>query len=268
MKRQNPAVGDLLSSESAVVVPWHVEQLRCTNFLVPLFDITAEAAFRSFAESEPLQVSENRQQALQTATGVFHSFKLDVAKAPGRIDIILHSNQESAVSMPGVSLLGLWHDIKTLFDSGVKAWLCSNPKVQRLAFGAIVLNEVADPPAGYKILNQLLPKVDIDVEHSSDFFYQINRPRLVQFSDELLVKINRLSKWSVATVVSQTLRLSATEPVQRPQNVVASLVNYARAELDLSTDAELLELPTAQLATIWEKLVDLAGELLLKGDVP
>ncbi len=216
MRQQAAAVSDILTSENAARIPWQAEQLRCTSFFEPLFDVTAESAFRVFTGSEPTHISENRQQAVQTATGIFNNSKLDVVKIPGRLDMVLHfSDESSALS---------------------------------------------------RVLNQLLPKVDIDVEHSSDFFYQINRPRLVQFGDQLSIKINRLSKWSVAAVVSHTMTVVANERFQRPSNVVASIRNYSRAELDLSTDPEVLELPAAQIEAIWEKLVDLAHELLLKGD--
>jgi hypothetical protein len=62
------------------------------------------------------------------------------------------------------------------------------------------------------------------------------------------------------------MTVMAKERFQKPSNVVASIRNYSRAELDLSTDPEVLELPTGQFEAIWEKLVDLARELLSKGD--
>ncbi|SRR6266480_115105 len=266
MRQQAAAVSDILTSENAARIPWQAEQLRCTSFFEPLFDVTAESAFRVFTGSEPTHISENRQQAVQTATGIFNNFKLDVVKIPGRLDMVLHSSDESSALSPGVSVLGPWTEVAEVFDGGVRAWLQTQPKLQRLALGTIVADEVEDRVAGYRVLNQLLPKVDIDVEHSSDFFYQINRPRLVQFGDQLSIKINRLSKWSVAAVVSHTMTVVANERFQRPSNVVGSIRNYSRAELDLSTDPEVLELPAAQIEAIWEKLVDLAHELLLKGD--
>jgi hypothetical protein len=259
-------VSDILTSENAARIPWQAEQLRCTNFFEPLFDVSADSVFGVFTGSEPTHISENRQQALQTATGIFNNFKLDVVKIPGRLDMVLHSGDESSALSPGISVLGPWTEVVGVFDDGVKAWLQTHPKLQRLAFGTIVVDEVEDRVAGYKVLNQLLPKVDIDVEHSSDFFYQINRPRLVKFGDQLSIKINRLSKWSVASVISHTVTVMAKERFQRPSNVVASIRNYSRAELDLSTDPEVLELPTAQIEAIWKTLLDLARELLSKGD--
>jgi hypothetical protein len=267
MKYQTGARSNFLNSETLTSVDWQAEQLRCTSFLSPLFEVSAESAFRTFAGGEPANVSENRQRSLQEASGTFKSFKVTVVKTPGRIDMVLSSNEEPAPS--AISILGPWAEMRTLFEEGVKRWIESQPKLQRLALGVVVLNEVKDGhAAGYKILNALLPKVDIDIEHSSDFFYQINRPRLVTFDEKLSLKINRLSKWSVMALFSQSLRLSPTGLAQKLSSADASVRFYLRAELDLSTDSEVLELPPAHLHAIWKQLVDLANELLLKGDIP
>jgi len=258
---------DLLKSDVISEMPWQVEQLRCTGFLLPLFDVSAERVFQVVAESDPFEVSENRQQAVETASGSLDRFKLDVVKAPGRLDIVLHS-QDQPIASPGLMLLGPWVEIIDAFSSRVRGWLRSEPRLQRLALGTIVLDEVTDRLTGYKLLNELLPKVDIDVEHSSDFFYQINRPRLVTFDRGSSVKINRLSKWSFVTVITRRFIVSTNEPAQRPTNLVASLRNYCRAELDLNTEEDILELPREHIEAIWEKLVDFARESLLKGDVP
>ncbi len=117
------------------------------------------------------------------------------------------------------------------------------------------------------LLNKLLPKIDIDTEHSSDFLYQVNRPRLATF-DSHSVKINRLSKWLVQVVVSHTFTISAKDMLQAPSNVVATPRNYCRAELDVNTDAEISNLPPEHLSGIWNKLVEYVREILLKGDIP
>jgi hypothetical protein len=258
---------DLLKRDLISEIPWQVEQLRCTAFLLPLFDASAEGVFQVIAGSDPFEVRENRQQAVETATGSLDEFKLDVVKAPARIDIVLHSRDDSTAS-PSLTLLGPWLEVITAFSSRVQGWLGSQPRLQRLALGATVLNEVTDRLTGYKILNQLLPKVDIDVEHSSDFFFQINRPRLVAVGQGPSIEVNRLSKWSFITVITRRFIVSTNELTQRPMNLVASMRNYCRAELDVNTDEKILELPVAQVESIWVKLVEFAREILLKGDVP
>jgi len=259
---------DLFKPENiASGVDWHVEQLRSTSFLMPMFERSAEDVFRLITQAPPDQITENRQQAVQTAAGPFASAKLDVIKQPGRIDVLLSPTDEARASQ-GTRTIGSWVEIVDSFNVGIRSWFDSRPELQRLAFGAICLHEVADRKAAYSILNQLLPTVDIDVEHSTDFFYQINRPRLVTFGDSLSCKMNRLSKWSAATVVLQTVMIPGAEAAAHPPAAVtATLQNYCRAELDLSTDAEIRQLPTHQLQEVWDKLTTFAAEILSKGDI-
>ena len=65
---------------------------------------------------------------------------------------------------------------------------------------------------GYRELGRFLPAVRLD-EDSSDFSYQINRPRRSTVIPEL--SVNRLSKWSVgkfqAFVASET-GIAVSEP--------------------------------------------------------
>jgi hypothetical protein len=265
MKSRAVVAGDLLNSDAANQVGWQAEQLRCTGFLVPLFDVSAEAVFRSFADCDPVHISENRQQAIQTANGTLDQFKLDVTKLPGRVDVILRPTDDAFTSS-GISLLGTWTEAVDFFTVRVTRWLQSQPQLQRLAFGTTVLAEVKDRMNGYSLLNKLLPKVDIDVEHTSDFLYQVNRPRLAMF-DSHSIKINRLSKWSVQAVVLHTFTISAKDTLQAASNVVAAPLNYCRAELDVNTDAEISNLPQEHLSGIWNKLVEYAREILLRGDI-
>ncbi len=258
---------DLFKPENiASGVDWHVEQLRSTSFLMPMFERSAEDVFRMIAQSPPDQITENRQQAVQTAAGPFASAKLDVIRHPGRIDVLL-SPADGPRASQGTRTIGNCIEVVDSFNTGIRLWLGSRAELQRLAFGAICLHEVADRKAAYSILNQLLPTVDVDIEHSTDFFYQINRPRLVTFQDSFSCKINRLSKWSAATVVLQTVMIPGAEAAVQPPAFTATLQNHCRAELDLSTDADIRQLPTHQLQEVWDKLTTFAAEILSKGDI-
>lgn len=233
---------------------------------MPMFERSAEDVFRMIAQSPPDQITENRQQAVQTAAGPFASAKLDVIRHPGRIDVLL-SPADGPRASQGTRTIGNWIEVVDSFNTGIRLWLGSRAELQRLAFGAICLHEVADRKAAYSILNQLLPTVDVDIEHSTDFFYQINRPRLVTFQDSFSCKINRLSKWSAATVVLQTVMIPGAEAAVQPPAFTATLQNHCRAELDLSTDADIRQLPTHQLQEVWDKLTTFAAEILSKGDI-
>ncbi len=259
---------DLFKPENvAAAIDWRIEQLRSTSFLIPMFDRSAEDVFRLIAQSAPTQVTENRQQAVQTAAGGFASAKLDVIKHPGRIDVLISPTDEARASEGAVTTIGSWNEVVGSFDSGIRAWLGTHPELHRLAFGAICQHEVTDRKAAYSILNQLLPTVDIDVEHSTDFSYQINRPRLANFQDSFSCKINRLSKWSAAAVVLQTVMIPTPGAAAQPPPFTATVNNYCRAEVDLSTDAEIQQLPTHHLEDLWNKLTTFAAEILSKGDI-
>jgi hypothetical protein len=261
------AVSTLLNPEATQTIDWQAEQLRCTGFLVPLYDVSAQDIFRLVTQTDPVQLVENRQQALQTASGPFGPGKLDVVKLPGRVDILFLGREDNATD-PGINTLGLWAEMSDLFDNGVRAWLRLRPQLQRIALGAVCVAGVSDRVSGYKLLNRLLPRVDIDVEHSSDLFYQINRPRLATFGDSFPCKINRVSKWSTAALVLHTFTVSAKELRPGAMNIPAAIRHYSRVELDLSTDAELVALPDEHLESIWMKLLNFATEMLSKGDVP
>ncbi len=246
---------------------WQLEQLRFTGFLSPLFDTVAVSVFQSVTGSEPVQTTENRQQAMQSAGGPFGGGKADVVKLPGRLDILLHPTDDAPPGA-GSATVGTWGENKELFDAGIRSWLGSKPRLQRMALGVVCLRPTEDGITGYQMLDRLLPKVDIDVEHSSDFFYQINRPRLAKFDDAFSCKINRLSKWSTAAVVSHTFTFAGGRSGSAAPSVAASVRHYCRAELDLSTDPEVGELPSQNLELVWTRLLEYAEEVLLNGDIP
>jgi hypothetical protein len=255
------------ADDSTMALDWRVEQLRCTAFLMPMFEGATEQIFRLITQSAPDQVAEIRQQARQTAAGEFANGNLELIKQPGRIDVLLSATDE--VPGPrGVSTLANWTEAIEPLARGIGTWFQTRPELQRLAFGAVCQHEVPDRKSAYSILNGLLPSVDIDTDHSSDLFYQINRPRLARFQDEFNCRINRLSKWSAATVMLRTLTMPLAESGVQVSTSTAPVRTYCRVELDLNTDAEIQQLPSQQLEDIWNKLITFAAEILSKGDIP
>ena len=104
----------------------------------------------------------------------------------------------------------------------------------------------------------------MDLEHSSDFLYQINRARdsTTGIAD---LKINRLSKWSVAAIRTGGIIL---EPAgityqQTPQAIFA-----CRLELDVNTQPEGPDpLPRTQTTSVLTELIDLGREIIAEGDI-
>ena len=152
-----------------------------------------------------------------------------------------------------VDLMARWFKLKTC------------PVLQRLAFGAILTYPVDNLASGYQQLSTYLPSVKLDPGNSSDFLYQINRVRDSTSGIDNL-RINRLSKWSVAAVqtmgftVGQDLDMSVAK---------GGLLRACRLELDINTITVLKKpLPPNKLNIVFKELIKLAKEIIKEGDIP
>ncbi len=98
---------------------------------------------------------------------------------------------------------------------------------------------------------------DIDAEGSSDFFYQINRPRLLRLLESEF-NINRLSKWSVATLEMLAFQIKPDLKAFSPSETKHAL----RLELDINTSQFHTEpLDRKILPSIFEELVKYGIEI-------
>ncbi len=115
-----------------------------------------------------------------------------------------------------------------------------------------------DPAEGNKILTELLPALKIDMD-MHDLLYRVNRRRHSRTIEG--VELNRLSTWSIASILEIRVEVQGSE---RVESTVTG--NVCRLELDVNTAPQ----PTQRiddLAGIFEELVDLGNEIAAKGDV-
>jgi len=149
-------------------------------------------------------------------------------------------------------------------------WLKDCPSTVRLAYGAVLLEPVENREKGYLRVAEYVPAVKIDPLGSEDFLYQINRPR--ESTTVKGMRLNRLSKWSVASF--QPVRFSIGIPQSQPRQPLVyshggTLAMACRAEFDLSTAAGIQqELPHDMLPRIFNELVALGSEIAQYGDMP
>jgi hypothetical protein len=124
------------------------------------------------------------------------------------------------------------------------------------------MQPIADPVAGNRLLSQYLHDVKIDIEGSTDLFYQINRRRC-STSDVPDLFVNRLSKWSLST--TGLLSLGGA-----PEEITIQARQFAcRLELDINTVAEFPEeLPHSRLSDLFDEFVRLSNEIAQEGDIP
>lgn len=246
---------------------WETESLRLTAFPIPASPLEDTGWWQSLIGQPPeVEVTRPREGG-RRAEGAFATGRLILETSPIRIDLSLMPSPTQEATTVGFLTIGKFSEILTSFTEVTNRWLNldSCPEIRRMAFGAVLLASVDSRASGYSQLAIYLPSVDIDAEHSSDFFYQINRPRK-SATGIINLTINRLSKWSVAVISGGGFVL---EPTQISVHEMPQKYFACRLELDINTTTEQQEpLPRETVPSIFAELVDLAKEIVMEGDIP
>jgi hypothetical protein len=241
--------------------PWGTEGVRLTMF--PLVQVqgadTVLRLWRGITRGgEPDETSSKASVATHVVHGQFNGGRLVVVAQIGRIDI----QYTAEPSPPGVApaTLGSRESVIGDFLERAQPLLGDVPPLQRLAFGAVFLQTAESREAGYRALIGFLPTLKLDAENSTEFLYQINRPRPAR--DHAEMAINRLMKWSVQGLTVVQLG----QPLHLPGR--APTIHSPRLEVDISTPADYAELPSSWVSGLLAEMVELAQEMATKGDVP
>ncbi len=233
---------------------WQTEQLRLTAFPTPT-QIGGSGWWEGVVGEPPENRTLKPKVGVQQDEGPFEHGRLMLAIQPDRVDWLFTTSDEHESVIPFPIALAS-------FNEGMFRWFENCPSMQRLAFGAILTQPITDRIAGYRQLSAYLPSVNIDAENSSDFSYQINRPRSSK-SVIAGLRINRLTKWSVQTRMQVRLL-----PISRPVDVLEGPV-ACRLELDINTSQDYRgEFSKDRLREIFQELVEMGREIASEGDIP
>lgn len=242
---------------------WLASTLRLTAFPHP----SSQANSSTWWETVIGQPPDNRQ--VQPKTGVlldegsFETGKLILNVQPIRVDWLFIPTFDQETNSPAVSHLATFQSAVTTFVGLAERWFNICPSLVRLAFGAVLDIPVTNRPDGYRRLMEFLPGIQLDADGSSDFLYQINRPRVSRYAPTL--RINRLSKWSVAMATSAQIVLG---PRAIHYAVPGQEYLSARLELDINTAADFQEeLSREQFAPLFLELIELGKEIAMRGDI-
>jgi hypothetical protein len=246
---------------------WLIESLRVTTFLSPLVNFDPSTWWINVTGGPPETRTSKPVRGEFVDAGEFLGQYLQLAIQPGRVDWSL-TPRVSEVDIDDTRLRSLGEFPRAIgpFVSVMKSWLPSSVGVVRLAYGVVLLKEVKDSAAGYEHLAGFLPAIKLD-NRSSDFMYQINRPRILASG----TLINRLTKWSV--VAFQKVRLSfpvSGPPITGPATLYSpsDAVKWAsRLEIDVSTAATQVEMDASQLPNVLDNLEVAAREIAVTGDI-
>jgi len=246
---------------------WETESLRLTAFPVPASPLEDAGWWQSLVGQPPEVEILHPREGGRRAEGAFATGRLILETSPVRIDLHLMSSPEQITTTAGFLTIGKFTEKLEPFVQVVNRWLKldSCPEIKRIAFGAVLLASMDSKASGYRQLAVYLPSVKIDPGHSSDFFYQINRPR-DSITGVANLTVNRLTKWSVATISGGGFVL---EPTRISIHEMSQKYFACRLELDINTATERQEpLPRETVPSIFAELVDLAKGIVMEGDTP
>jgi len=243
---------------------WLAESLRVTVFPSPAASFADQRWWEQLVGQPPETQTSQPRKGGRKDEGPYQDRKLVLDCETTRIDWHVLPAGPPEESDHGFPTIGGYSEYLDMFSDLMRAWLDLEdfPAINRLAVAPILLQPVGSLPDGYQRLSEYLPSVQIDPHGSSDLVYQINRPRESRSRISGL-RINRLSKWSVATI--RLFTLTGAGPSSRPE----AQHRACRLQLDVNTAAEFDgELPADGLIPLLQELMDLAGEIASHGDIP
>jgi hypothetical protein len=240
---------------------WGTSQLRLTAFFAPSATLEQPDAWWLQVTGEPPDKTiKDSKQATVDVQGGFADGLLTLKTQPTRIDwLYTPATPPDALPDP-TAVIGPMPAGSAKFSEPIAKWfsLPDCPELIRLAFGAVLLIPAESRVSGYEALGSFLPSVKIDAKNSSDFQYQINRPRQSSVLSGLTV--NRLSKWGVAGLQSF---------VASPAGLTfGNIQHFSRLELDINTSHENVKVFSKEaVPQLFKELVQLGAEIAEKGDV-
>lgn len=234
--------------------------MRLTAFPSPSAQIDKPNWWEHTVGEAPEKRVSRLKRGGQQEEGPFEGGKLILNIQPTRIDWLFTVTKDKEEDVEEIPTIGSFTKSLNPFLQLMLKWLSISPPLQRLAFGAILLQPVDDLETGYRLIATYLPFVQLDSEGSSDFFYQINRPRN-SMSGITGLEVNRLSKWSITRWQTSDLSLPAMTYFPGKPYFACCL------ELDINTAVDFSdELIGEQLPRVFQELVNLGLEIAREGD--
>jgi|SRR5579863_2998616 len=242
-------------------IEWQIQTLRLTGFNNRITAGFQQDWWRTlFGQPPDERISKPKTIGFREESE-FNGAKLTLTLQLGRVDWLMSAilSEEDDQTIPS---FGPFPEAQVGFSDLMVRWFKIAPPFQRIAFGAILIGPVGDGPEGYRKLIEYLKPVTLDPMNSSDFFYQINRPRMSGIMDGL--KINRLSKWGVMSWKQSEISMGPGKMQYNPGHD-----SFACAlELDISTAAgNQGEFPPELSGRIFDELTILGKEIALQGDI-
>lgn len=256
-----------MNPAASAVRSWNAEGVRFVAFPVGPLELAGATEWWTKLVGRTPEVLTTRQGAVLEAAGPVDIGTLHlVFSTLGelRSDLVLNATLPVDNGLPS---LGEAKPALEFLRHIAEKWVDVEVPVRRVGFGAVLHSDVSSVSEGYQELSRLLPSVKLDVQGSSEFLYQINRPRRSQVVDGLM--INRVSKWSVASRQHLSFSFAMSNVAAATPGTVARATPSAfsiRLELDINT-IPTDSLPSGKVKALLGELVEFAEEIWTRGDV-
>lgn len=254
-------MGSKTSSQKTEGITWQAEQIRLSVF-AGAGTTPKLRNWKGLLEKEPDKIQVDRKEDLFVEEGESNGQVLRLIVRPPSINWLVVPPPPPEPHETFL-LMGDWQEQLNWFIPLMQNWLSDSVGIVRIGFGSILLSPVDSLIEGYHELIPLLPSVTLYPGESSDFLYQINHPKASQTGVPGL-KINRLTKWSVAMQAMGRIDISPIGPGE----FKASPKSFAcRLELDVNTAQDFEgPLPDKDLNAIFDELVTLAQNIAHRGE--
>lgn len=241
---------------------WQVEYVRATVFPYEDTILDASRLWTEQIQQEPDTINYQRDKDLDTREVEYKNGRIILLKRSNLIEWRYLAKPSDDRVSDGFALIGDLDTTLQEFLPFINTWLNSDDMFssKRIAFGAVLLKPVEDLHAGYMLLKDYLPFLNID--NLSDFRYRLNRKRISQIVADL--SLNCLRQWSVVELKSVNFNVNPNVEIRVQPNSYGFAL---RLELDINSPAEFDgNISNSVAPELFEELIGLGLELAEMGE--
>ena len=240
--------------------PWDVESLRLSTFHPER--PAQPGLWAELMGNNPESVNSRPREQVLREEGGANGNRLSVAYQNQRLDWIISPGPITSPDLQKPVILLDADQATSLIEKALGVLTRSYRQVDRLAFGAILVQQVSDVAEGLSHLSQYLPHLDLENRGGPDFIYQVNRPRRSSYAPHVVV--NRLAKWSLEHVQTGALRIGPSQP---PHIAVSELLLVDKLTLDINSAPTNNAISISRMPSLLDEFMAFAQEIAVKGDV-
>jgi hypothetical protein len=239
---------------------WEVENARVTAFYKG--SVTIQDWWNELLDQQPEVERKNNKTGETEYVGTIDDNQLVMRIRPERIDwFVKPDNIFEEINRP--HSIGVFPEPLSSFIDITSRWLKLEtlPLINRLAFALTLSFSVDDLQQGQKEIQKYLHNIRLEAD-IEELLFQVNRPRVSKIQELRDLKINRLSKWSLAKWIMSYLTADG-------QTIKMQSGNLIRLELDINSSSEYTgDFDSKILAVLLDELKNFSFEIVKKGDVP